>query len=104
MSRTNDSTHGKGYWPNLLLNQLAPTALNAVWVSDIPYLPLVNGEWACLDLYTRCIVGWRVDNMEDALVIVPSRTTLQARQPSSGLIVLTKTGAVSMCRTIYKNW
>lgn len=46
--RTTDSTHGKGYWPNLLLGQPAPTAPNLVWVSDITYLPLVDGEWAYL--------------------------------------------------------
>lgn len=46
--RTTDSKHGKGYWPNLLLGQTLPTAPNLVWVSDITYLPLVNGEWAYL--------------------------------------------------------
>ena len=31
--------------------------------------------------------GWRVDdNMEDALVIMPLRMALQARQPACGLI------------------
>jgi transposase InsO family protein len=90
--RTTDSRHGKGYWPNLVLNQPMPTAPNLLWVSDITYLPLVNGEWAYLgswmDLFSRRIVGWRVDdNMEDELVLLPLRTALQARQPTSGLIV-----------------
>lgn len=89
--RTTDSTHGKGYWPNLLLNQPLPQEPNLIWVSDITYLPLTNGEWAYLgswmDLFSRRIVGWRVDkNMEDDLVIIPLRNALQARQPSSGLI------------------
>ena len=89
--RTTDSTHGKGYWPNLLLGQPVPTAPNLVWVSDITYLPLIDGEWAYLggwmDLFSRRIVGWRVDdNMEDALVITPLRTALQSRQPAHGLI------------------
>ena len=78
--------------PNLLLDLPFPTAPNFVWVSDITYLPLVNGEWAYLgawmDLYSRRIVGWRVDdNMEDALVIVPLKAALQVRQPTNGLIV-----------------
>jgi transposase InsO family protein len=60
--------------------------------STLPYLPLVNGEWAYLgawmDLYSRQVVSWRVDdNMEDALVIVPLRAALQIRQPAKGLIV-----------------
>ena len=90
--RTTDSTHGKGYWPNLLLGQQPPTAPDQVWVGDITYLPLVGGGWAYLaswmDLFTRRIVGWRVDdNMEDALVIDPLRRALRTRQPSEGLIV-----------------
>lgn len=89
--RTTDSTHGKGYWSNLLLGQPMPTAPNLVWVSDITYLPLIDGEWAYLggwmDLFSRRIVGWRVDdNMEDALVITPLRTALQSRQPAHSLI------------------
>lgn len=90
--RTTDSTHGKGYWPNLLLERRVPMAPNLVWVSDITYLPLANGEWAYLgawmDLFSRRIVGWRVDDrMEDTLVLLPLRTALQARQPDGGLIV-----------------
>jgi len=39
-------------------------------------------------LFTRRIVGWRVDdNMEDALVIVPLREALSIRQPPAGLIL-----------------
>lgn len=90
--RTTDSTPGKGYWPNLLLERRVPMAPNLVWVSDITYLPLANGEWAYLgawmDLFSRRIVGWRVDDrMEDTLVLLPLRTALQARQPDGGLIV-----------------
>ena len=48
VARTTDSTHGKGYWPNLLLNQPRPTRPDQVWISDITYLPLSNGEWAYL--------------------------------------------------------
>ena len=46
--RTTDSRHGKGFWPNLLLNQTPPQAPNLAWVSDITYLPLVDGQWAYL--------------------------------------------------------
>lgn len=90
--RTTDSRHGKGYWPNLLLDQTLPIAPNLVWVSDITYLPLVNGEWAYLaiwmDLFSRKIVGWHVgQTMEDELVIIPLRRALQMRQPLAGLII-----------------
>ena len=46
--RSTDSRHGKGYWLNLLLGQPTPTVPDLVWVSDITYLRLVNGEWAYL--------------------------------------------------------
>ena len=51
----------------------------------------VSGEldWASpMDLFSRRIVGWRVDdNLEDTLILVPLRTALQARQPAGGLVV-----------------
>jgi putative transposase len=46
--QTTDSQHGKGYWPNLLLDRAVPVKPNLVWVSNITYLPLVGGEWAYL--------------------------------------------------------
>jgi len=51
--RTTDSRHGKRICANLLLGQALLTAPNQVWISDIIYLPLVDGQWAylgcCLD-------------------------------------------------------
>ena len=89
--RTTDSRHGKRICANLLLGQLMPTAPNQVWVSDITYLPLVDGQWAYLgswmDLYSRMIVGWKVDdNMEDTLIINALKQGLNSRQPAPGLI------------------
>ncbi len=54
---TTDSTHGKGYWPNLLLDQPLPLAPDLVWVSDITYLPLINGEWAYLGGWMDYFLG-----------------------------------------------
>ena len=34
--------------PNLLLDQPLPVSADLVWVSDITYLSLANGEWAYL--------------------------------------------------------
>ena len=89
--RTTDSRHGKRTCANLLLEQPLPTGPNLVWVSDITYLPLVNGHWAYLgswmDLYSRMIVGWRVEeHMEDTLIIDAFKQGLYSRQPEPGLI------------------
>ena len=47
--------------PNRLLDQSKPTQANQVWVSDITYLPLANGDWAYLcafqDAATKHVVG-----------------------------------------------
>ena len=60
--RTTDSTHGQRCAPNLLLDQPRPTQSNRVWVSDITYLPLANGNWvyccAFQDVWTKQVVGW----------------------------------------------
>ena len=62
--RTTDSTHGLRCAPNRLLNQPKPTQANQVWVSDITYLPLANGNWAYLcayqDMVSKQVVGWHV--------------------------------------------
>lgn len=89
--RTTDSRHGKRICDNLLLGQPLPTGPNLVWVSDITYLPLVNGRWAYLgswmDLYSRMIVGWQVEeHMQDTLIINALKQGLYSRQPASGLI------------------
>ncbi len=94
---TTDSNHSKGCWPSLLLDLPFPMAPNLVWMSNITYLPLATGEWAYLgawmNLYSRRVVSWRVDNnMENALVIVPVRTALQVRQPANELIVRSDRG------------
>ena len=61
--RTTDSTHGLRCAPNWLLDQPKPTQANRVWISDITYLPLANGNWAYLcafqDACTKHVVGWR---------------------------------------------
>ena len=90
--RTTDSRHGKRIAANLLLGLCAPTAPNLVWVGDITYLPLRQGKWAYLatwlDLYSRTIVGWQVDNnMEEDLIITALQKAFDYRKPATGLIV-----------------
>ncbi|GAB3637916.1 hypothetical protein GCM10027422_35060 [Hymenobacter arcticus] len=90
--RTTDSTHGKRCAPNLLLDQPRPTQANRVWVSDITYLPLANGNWvyccAFQDVCTKQVVGWQVRaDMPEALVTSALQRALLAQRPRPGLIV-----------------
>ena len=90
--RTTVSTHGKRCAPNLLLDQPRPTQANQVWVSDITYLPLANGNWvyccAFQDVCTKQVVGWQVrTDMPEALVISSLQRALLAQRPAPGLIV-----------------
>ncbi|MGI4735897.1 MAG: IS3 family transposase [Janthinobacterium lividum] len=90
--RTTDSTHGKRCAPNLLLNQPKPTQANRVWVSDITYLPLANGNWvyccAFQDVCTKQVVGWQVRaDMPEALVTTALQRAMLAQRPAPGLIV-----------------
>jgi transposase InsO family protein len=90
--RTTDSTHGKRCAPNLLLDQPTPAQANRVWVSDITYLPLANGQWvyccAFQDVCTKQVVGWQVRaDMPEALVTTALQRALLAQRPRPGLIV-----------------
>ena len=97
---TTDSKHGKRVAENLLLNKPKPDAPDQIWVSDITYIALKSGKWAYLatymDLYTRKIVGWKVDdNMRETLVREPLETALIKRKikVGSALIVHSDRGS-----------
>lgn len=71
--RTTDSAHGRKVAPQRLLEMSPPTKPNQVWITDITYIPTKEG-WVFLaaeiDLFSRNVRGWAVDdNMETALVI-----------------------------------
>lgn len=94
--RTTQSHPGMRRSPNLLLEaENLPTAPGQVAVGDITYLPSVEygyEHWLYLavwmDLYSRKIVGWCVDeHMEESLVIRPMQQLVRNTQPENGLIV-----------------
>lgn len=94
--RTTESRHRLGYSPNLLLEGVELERINQVWVGDITYIPL-SGRFAYLamlmDLYSKRIVGWRIDiNMEESLVMKALRMSIKTRQPPQGLIHHTDRG------------
>lgn len=70
---TTDSDHGKPVAPNLLERDFNVKKVDAVWLSDITFLPITSAGFLYLcvvmDLASREIVGWHVDdNMEAGLV------------------------------------
>jgi len=90
--RTTDSTHGLRCAPNRLLDQPKPAQANRVWVSDITYLPLANGDWAYLcafqDMTSKQVVGWQVGaTMPEELVTSSLQRAFWSQPPVPGLLV-----------------
>ena len=104
--RTTDSTHGLRCAPNRLLDQPKPTQANRVWVSDITYLPLANGNWAYLcafqDMGTKHVVGWHVGaTMPEELVTTALQRAFFAQPPTPSLIVHSDRGG-QYCGNAYR--
>jgi len=104
--RTTDSTHGLRCAPNRLLNQPKPTQANRVWVSDITYLPLANGDWAyrCAyqDLVSKQVVGWHVmATMPEELVTTALQRAFWAQPSTPGLLVHSDRGG-QYCGNVYR--
>lgn len=65
--RTTDSTHDLPTYPNLIKDYM-PSAANQLWVSDITYITIMDGDYhyhfcylsIILDAYSEEIVGWSV--------------------------------------------
>jgi transposase InsO family protein len=80
--RTSDGRADKPS-PNLLLGQPLPAEPDQVWAGDITYIPTSTG-WLYLaviiDLYSRKIVGWSLDdNLRTSLVIDALKQALGSR-------------------------
>jgi putative transposase len=76
----------------LLLDQPMPAQANRMWVSDITYLPLANGNWvyccAFQDVCTKQVVSWQVRaDMPEVLVTNALQRALLVQRPAPGLIV-----------------
>ena len=88
--RTTDSSHNFPISANLLNRNFRVEKPNQVWVSDITYIRTLSG-WlylcAVIDLYSRKVVGWSMQNhMETSLVISALEMGVQNRRPEKGLI------------------
>lgn len=88
--QTTDSNHDLPIAPNVLKQKFTATKPNEAWVADITYIPCREGRMylaSVLDLCTREIVGWRLnDRMTTDLVLDALEAAYEAKKPGKGLI------------------
>ena len=94
---TTDSNHNLPIAPNLLERDFYAAFPDEKYVGDITYIP-TNEGWLYLatviDLYSRRIVGWSMDdNMKTSLVNDALNMALRSRKPPKGLIWHTDRGS-----------
>lgn len=87
--RTTDSDHPHRIYPNLVQN-LAVTGPNQVWMADITYIAIQYGFVylaVILDLFARRAVGNAVSpNIDTALCLEALRMAIELRHPPKGII------------------
>jgi transposase InsO family protein len=103
---TTDSKHNLPVAENKLNQDFTASKPNQKWVTDITYIPTKDG-WlylaVVLDLFSRKVVGWAMDNtMETGLITNALRMALRTRKPPKGCFT-TLTGALSMPVTTIRN-
>lgn len=94
---TTDSNHSRPIAPNLLDRQFNQKQPNKVWLSDITYISTSQG-WLYLatvmDMCTRKIVGWKLDNRMTANLVSESlKAALGSEYPQPGLILHSDRGS-----------
>lgn len=87
---TTDSNHNLPIAPNILNRDFYASKVDEKYVGDITYIPTSEG-WLYLatviDLYSRKIVGWSMDEtMKVSLVNDALKMALISRNPDKGLI------------------
>jgi putative transposase len=85
---TTDSRHDHPVAPNRLDRQFEVAAPNTVWIADISYIPTREG-WlylaVVLDLFSRQVVGWAMDQqMPQELTLAALDMAIQRRRPLPG--------------------
>lgn len=107
---TTNSKHKLPIHKNHLQRDFTPGQINQAWVSDITYIA-TNEGWLYLavvmDLYSRQIIGWAMDNrMTETLVVDALRMALFRRHIASGLLLHSDRGsqyASGAYQTLLKN-
>src|SRR6266702_3527372 len=88
--RTTDSRHDFPIAPNLLDRNFTAAAPNRIWLADITYIETDQG-WlylaAVMDLYSRRIVGWAMDDhLRTELPLAALNMAISTRRPGANLI------------------
>ena len=87
---TTDSNHNNEIAPNLLDRDFYALNPDEKYVGDITYIQTTQG-WLYLatviDLYSRKVVGWSIDeNMKTSLIVDALEMAIITRNPNKGLI------------------
>jgi transposase InsO family protein len=87
---TTDSQHRYRIYPNLA-RQLAPMAVNQLWVADITYVRLLEGFAylaVVLDVFSRRVVGWAMeDHLRASLALAALEMALAQRRVLPGTLI-----------------
>lgn len=87
---TTDSNHHFTIAPNILDRNFNVSAPNRVWTTDITYVWTLQG-WlyvaVVMDLYSRQIIGWAIDeHMRASLCVRALQMAYYRRKPAPGLV------------------
>ena len=87
---TTDSRHSESISPNKLDRQFSVSQPNQVWTTDITYVWTLQG-WlyvaVVIDLFSRQVVGWAMDNhMKTSLCVRALQMAFWRRKPAQGLL------------------
>ncbi len=94
---TTDSNHSKPISDNKLNREFTANKPNQRWVSDITYIPTMEG-WLYLsvimDLFSRKIIGWSMDSrMKEDITLNALRMALFKRKISGGVLLHSDRGS-----------
>jgi transposase InsO family protein len=97
---TTNSNHGYLVYPNLV-RDIAVTAINQVWVSDITYIRLLYDFAylaAIMDLCSRKVIGYSIsDHINSSLALTALDMAIRDRQPPPGCIHHSDRGVQYAC-------
>ena len=103
--RTTESNHNFSVSENLLARDFSADNPGEKWVSDITYLPTMNG-WqyltVILDLWNRKIIGWNIaDDMSSENVCKALKMAVGNLAPQKGIIFHSDRG-VQYCSELFR--